>query len=65
MEDIKLSQPLNYNSMVNKQICSFHPFFMTGITKSSIYFNDSGHIYYKKDFDKNGNLINEEGKKEK
>jgi antitoxin component YwqK of YwqJK toxin-antitoxin module len=34
-----------------------------GITKSSIYFNDSGHIYYKKNFDKNGNLINEEGKR--
>ena len=33
-----------------------------GITKSSIYFNDSGEIYYKKNFDENGNLINEEGK---
>jgi antitoxin component YwqK of YwqJK toxin-antitoxin module len=28
--------------------------------KSSIYFNDSGKIYRKKNFDKNGNLINEE-----
>lgn len=34
-----------------------------GIIKSLIYFNDSGNIYYKKDFDKNGNFINEEGKK--
>lgn len=34
-----------------------------GITKSSIYFNDSGQIYYKKNFDENGNLINEEGKR--
>ena len=30
---------------------------------SIIYFNDSGHIYYKKNFDRNGGFINEEGRK--
>jgi antitoxin component YwqK of YwqJK toxin-antitoxin module len=34
-----------------------------GITKSSLYFNDSGIIYYKKNFDKLGHLINDETKK--
>ena len=34
-----------------------------GMIKSILYFNDSGNIYYKKNFDKNGNFINEEGKK--
>ena len=33
------------------------------IIQSILYINDSGNIYYKKDFDKNGNFINEEGKK--
>ncbi len=35
-----------------------------GTLKSSLHFNDSGIIYYKKNFDKNGNFINEEGKRE-
>lgn len=30
---------------------------------SILYLNDSGNIYYKKSFDKNGNFINEEGRK--
>ncbi|MDP4283681.1 MAG: hypothetical protein Q8891_04620 [Bacteroidota bacterium] len=34
-----------------------------GMIKSILYINDSGKIYYKKNFDKNGNFINEEGKK--
>lgn len=33
-----------------------------GIIQSSLYFNDSGQVYYKKNYDKNGNLISEEGK---
>ena len=36
-----------------------------GIAKSSLYFNDSGKIYYKQNFDISGSLVNEEGEKPK
>lgn len=36
-----------------------------GITKSTLYFNDNGEIYFKQNFDSLGNLIAEEGKKPK
>jgi antitoxin component YwqK of YwqJK toxin-antitoxin module len=32
-----------------------------GIIKSSLHFNDSGQIFYKKNFDQFGNFIDEEG----
>ncbi|MEP6675847.1 MAG: hypothetical protein ABJA78_11850 [Ferruginibacter sp.] len=32
------------------------------IIKATLHFNDSGHIYYKKNFSENGQFINEEGK---
>jgi antitoxin component YwqK of YwqJK toxin-antitoxin module len=35
-----------------------------GTMKASLHFNDSGQIFYKKNFDKNGKFINEEGKRE-
>lgn len=34
-----------------------------GVLKSTLHFNDSGHIYYKKIFDTTGIFIAEEGKK--
>ena len=34
------------------------------LMKSSLHFNDSGQIYYKKNFDSNGQLLSEEGHKE-
>ncbi len=33
------------------------------VMKSSLHFNDSGHIYYKKNFNRNGELVDEEGKR--
>ncbi|MEO8962192.1 MAG: hypothetical protein ABI325_09935 [Ginsengibacter sp.] len=35
-----------------------------GIFKSSLHFDDKGHLYYKKNFDSTGLFVNEEGKKE-
>lgn len=34
------------------------------IMKSSLHFNDSGQIYYKKNFDKDGKFLSEEGNRE-
>ena len=34
------------------------------LMKASLHFNDSGQVFYKKNFDKNGKFISEEGKKE-
>lgn len=34
------------------------------LMKASIHFNDSGQVFYKKNFDENGKFISEEGKKE-
>ncbi|MDQ6756812.1 MAG: hypothetical protein M3004_07745 [Bacteroidota bacterium] len=34
------------------------------LMKSSLHFNDSGQIFYKKNFDKNGKFVSEEGKRE-
>lgn len=32
-----------------------------GMIKSSLHFNDSGQLYYKKNFDQSGNVLSEEG----
>ena len=34
-----------------------------GTVKASLHFNDSGDVYYKKNFDQNGRFISEEGKR--
>lgn len=34
------------------------------IIKSSLHFNEKGEVFYKKNFDKNGNLLNEEGRRQ-
>lgn len=36
-----------------------------GITKATVYINDSGMIYFKQNFDSSGNLLSEEGQKPK
>ena len=36
-----------------------------GVAKATLYFNDSGKIYFKQNFDNSGKLISEEGKKPK